>query len=79
MVSYFCDIPDGNLRSAVRLVVVVKRPYVGTLVTREDIFSGQMDNRKSMSETKMVGRSLLEIARNNTASFWDENKAVQQK
>lgn len=44
------------------------------MIVEEDIISGQMPNKRSLRDTKMLEKSLLSMPRNNIASVSNENE-----
>lgn len=56
--------------------LVVKRQCVKSMVTGEDSSSGQMVHMRSLTETKVVRRTLPEITRNNIGSVSDEKNVA---
>lgn len=57
----------------------VKRPPFTSMVTGEDIISGQIACERSLRGTKKVRKSVLEILRSNTASGLDKNNISQKE
>lgn len=55
----------------------MKRRFAKRMVTAEVIFIGQMADEKSMTDTKIVKRSLLKIPRNINSIVWNKNEVVQ--
>lgn len=75
MVLNFCDILDGTKISKVRYDIAVKRSYVSCMMTGEDMVSGQMTYGRSLTDTKMVRRSLLEAPRSKVACVCDDTRS----
>lgn len=68
LISYCCDSPEGREVSGARHDVALNRPYVKRIVTAEDIINGWMAHDRSVKETRMVRRSLLQYSKNNNGS-----------
>lgn len=78
LVSYCYEISKAKNMSIVRHGVQMQRQLVRGMTTEEDIISGQMAYARSLGETRMVAKSLLQIPRNNISSAWVENEVAQK-
>lgn len=70
--------PEGKGISAVRHLVGVQKTCVRSMMTGDDIFSGQVASARSPWETKMVRNGLLKTTRNYVASVEDQSEVGEE-
>lgn len=72
-------ISEAKGMSAVFLDVVVRRPFVELMVTGDDIINGEMENERSVRETRSIRCYILELLTNNTGSVEGENEVSREE